>query len=121
MEEGGRRILFVDDDANITAMLARALSRHGFQVDATTSSDEALALCGTRTYDAALVDLVMPGLDGANLAEALRLRIPGLPIGLLTGYTHSPLIGAAERAGSRLFKKPVEIQELIEFLKTEIH
>jgi CheY-like chemotaxis protein len=101
-------------------MLAKALARHGFAVDATTSADEALEKCGKVSYDAALVDLVMPGRDGADLSSTLRRLFPGLPVGLLTGYSHSPLIPAFEKSGMAVFKKPVLIQDLVEFLQREI-
>lgn len=114
------RILIVDDDRSIGTMLKRSLSRHGFEVDATSSAEEALSLADKASYDAALVDLVMPGRDGASLADELRRRIPGIPIGLLTGYRNSPLVTAAERAGAKLFPKPVIILEVVEFLKAEI-
>jgi CheY-like chemotaxis protein len=119
MKEGGR-ILVVDDDPGIGQMLVKALARHGFQVDATTSADEALLKSEAGGYDAALVDLVMPGRDGAELSETLRRRFPGLPIGLLTGYAHSPLIPAFEKSGMAVFKKPVLIQDLVEFLQREL-
>jgi DNA-binding response OmpR family regulator len=115
-----RRILVVDDDPGIGQMLTKALGRHGFQVDATTSADEALVRTGTTRYDAALVDLVMPGRDGADLSAALRRQFPGLPVGLLTGYAHSPLIPAFEKSGMAVFKKPVQIQDLVDFLDREI-
>ena len=115
-----RRILVVDDDPGIGQMLTKALARHGFEVDATTSADEALAEDRGGSYDAALVDLVMPGRDGADLSSTLRRRFPGLPIGLLTGYTHSPLIPAFEKSGMAVFKKPVLIQDLVDFLQREI-
>ncbi len=115
-----RRILVVDDDPGIGQMLTKALARHGFEVDATTSADEALEKSEERGYDAALVDLVMPGRDGAELSETLRRRFPGLPIGLLTGYTHSPLIPAVEKSGMAVFKKPVLIQDLVDFLQREL-
>ena len=101
-----RRILVVDDDPGIGAMLTKALARHGFQVDAVTSAEEALEKSEGATWDAALVDLVMPGRDGKDLAETLRRIFPGLPIGLLTGYTHSPLIPAVEKSGMAVFKRP---------------
>ena len=115
-----RRILVVDDDPGIGLMLTKALARHGFHVDAATSADEAVEKCETASYDAALVDLVMPGRDGAELSQTLRRRFPGLPIGLLTGYGHSPLIPAFEKSGMAVFKKPVLIQDLVEFLRREI-
>ena len=115
-----RRILVVDDDPGIGLMLTKALARHGFQVDAATSADEAVEKSEATSYDAALVDLVMPGRDGAELSETLRRRFPGLPIGLLTGYGHSPLIPAFEKSGMAVFKKPILIQDLVEFLQREI-
>jgi DNA-binding NtrC family response regulator len=101
-------------------MLTRALERHGFEVDATTSADEALEMVESSTYHAALVDLVMPERDGADLAGTLRRRFPGLPVGLMTGYSNSPLIPRFEKSGMRVFKKPVIIQNLVEFLQSEI-
>jgi CheY-like chemotaxis protein len=115
-----RRVLVVDDDPGIGQMLSRALSRHGFAVDAVTSAEEALTRIEEAAYDAAFVDLVMPGRDGADLAESLRRRFPGLPVGLLTGYTHSPLIPPVAKSGMAVFKKPVLIQDLVEFLQREI-
>jgi len=101
-------------------MLTRSLARHGFEVDALTSAEEALGKAEATPYDAAVVDLVMPGMDGAGLAQELRRRTPGLPIGLLTGYTHSPLIPDEVPSGTRVFTKPVIIQELVDFLKAEL-
>jgi len=115
-----RRILVVDDDPGIGLMLTKALARHGFLVDAATSADEALEKTESTSYDAALLDLVMPGRDGADLAGTLRRRFPGLPIGLLTGYAHSPLLPAFEKSGMAVFSKPVPIQDLVDFLQKEI-
>ena len=115
-----RRILVVDDDAGIGQMLTKALARHGFVVDAVMSAEEALQRIEGSSYDAAFVDLVMPGRDGADLSELLRRRLPGLPIGILTGYTNSPLIPSFERSGMAVFKKPVLIEDLVDFLQREI-
>lgn len=115
-----RRILVVDDDPGIGQMLTKALVRHGFQVDAVTSADEALERSETTAYDAAFVDLVMPGRDGADLSSTLRRQTPGLPIGLLTGYAHSPLIPAGDKPGMTVFRKPVIIQDLLDFLQREL-
>ncbi len=114
------RLLVVDDDPGIGQMPTKALARHGFLVDAVQSADEALARIEGESYDAALVDLVMPGRDGAELSDLLRRRVPGLPIGMLTGYTNSPLIPSFERSGMAVFKKPVLIQDLVDFLQREI-
>ena len=115
------RILIVDDDPEVATMLARSLARRGFQIDSTSSPDEALSRATEVPYDAALLDLVMPGRDGSELAAALRVKLPGLPVALITGYKHSPLIPAAERSGVAVFTKPVVIQDLVDFLQAEIN
>jgi len=114
------RVLVVDDSQEILKMLSRALSRHGFLIDAAASSEDALARAASAVYDAAVVDLVMPGQDGAALASALRQRIQGLPVALMTAYTGSPLLAAARKAGVKVFPKPLSIQELVGFLQSEI-
>jgi DNA-binding response OmpR family regulator len=114
------RVLVVDDDREVGRMLERALSRRGFVVDATSSPADALERAAATPYDAAVVDLVMPGRDGTHLATELRTHLPGLPIALLTGYAHSPLLAGAERSGVKVFAKPVVIHELVDFLHAEI-
>ncbi len=114
------KVLVVDDDPEIATMLARSLGRHGFAIDATSSPRDALERAGRTGYDAAVLDLVMPEHDGAELAAALREATPDLPIALLTGYTRSPLLDRAARPGMRVFTKPIAIQDLVEFLRAEI-
>ena len=114
------RILIVDDDPDVTAMLQRSLVRRGFLIDSTSSPDEALQKAGETAYDGAILDLVMPGRDGADLAGLIRQKIPGLPVALLTGYTHSPLLSDIERTGIAVFTKPVAVQDLVDFLQAEI-
>jgi DNA-binding response OmpR family regulator len=110
-------VLIVDDNQDIVTMLREALSRHGFRIDSTTSPEEALERADATPYDAALLDLVMPGRDGAALASALRERIPGLPVAILTAFARSPLIPGALRSGVQVFTKPVAIQDLVDFLR----
>jgi two-component system response regulator RegA len=118
--KAARQLLVVDDDPEVARMLTRALARRGFRVDTAASADDALQRAAETRYDAAIVDLVMPGRHGAELAGDLRARIPGLPIALLTGYTRSPLLEGAERSGMKVFSKPVVIHELVDFLQAEI-
>ena len=113
----GQRVLIVDDDAEIATMLSRALLRRGFTIEAIREPEQALARAAAAGFDAALLDLVMPGQDGMALASALRERLPGLKIALLTGYTRSPLLEAAARHGMAVFIKPVVIHEIVDFLQ----
>src|SRR5262245_8102585 len=114
------KILVVDDDPDIATMLSRSLARHGFVIEATSSPSDALERAGRTRYDAAVLDLVMPEHDGAELAAALRRWPPDMPIALLTGYARSPLLNGAERPGVGVFTKPIAIQDLVDFLQAEI-
>jgi two-component system OmpR family response regulator len=113
-------VLIVDDEPEVAEMLARSLAHRGFRIETTGSPDEALERAERTRYDAALLDLVMPEKDGAALAAALRERIQGLPVAILTGYPHSPLITTARRSGVFVFRKPTPIQDLVDFLESEI-
>ncbi len=116
----GKRVLVVDDDAAVATMLSRALARYGFQIDTARTSDEALQRTESGTYDAALLDLVMPGRAGADLGAAIAARRPGITIAFLTGYQNSPLIEGAKRSGRMVFTKPVVVQEIADYLNAEL-
>ena len=114
------QILVVDDNEDVLTMLQQSLSRHGFSIDTASSAQAALERVATVRYDAALLDLVMPGQDGVALAEALRELAPGLLVAVLTGYSHSPLLRSARKSGVAVFTKPVPMQELVDYLKEAI-
>ncbi len=87
---GGReRILFVDDEAAITAMGCQLLERLGYAVVAQTSSLEALALFREKAedFDLVITDVTMPNLPGDKLVQELRAIRPDIPIILCTGYS----------------------------------
>lgn len=115
-----KRVLVVDDDVAVASMLSRALSRHGFVIDTARTVEEALEKAESAAYDAALLDLVMPGRDGADLGAVLAARRPGITIVFLTGYQNSPLIEAARKAGRVVFSKPAVVQELADYLNSEL-
>ncbi len=109
------RILIVDDDADIRAILALVLDADGHEVE--TASDGAAALVRLRCDpppSLILLDMMMPQLDGEDLLRELR-RDPGtarIPVVILTGHP------AARRKASELgaagcLVKPVELQELL--------
>jgi two-component system, cell cycle sensor histidine kinase and response regulator CckA len=83
-----RTILVVDDEPSVLELVGKMLRRQGYAVVTHSRADGALAWATEHPGEAHLVisDVVMPGMNGLELAEALRNRIPGLPILFVSGY-----------------------------------
>jgi len=74
------RVLVVEDDAKISSFVVKGLKQEGYAVDAATDGDTGLALAGSTTYDAAVVDIMLPGLDGLSLVRRLRAARSDVPV-----------------------------------------
>ena len=79
-------ILVVDDNEDAAAMLAELLSTYGHRVDVAHDAREALKRLEQVTPDAALLDIGLPVMDGYELAQAVRSRLPMIKLVALTGY-----------------------------------
>ena len=78
------RVLLVEDSLKLATWLTKALKQHGFTVDLVHDGAEADALLRTETYDAVILDLGLPSLDGASVLQRLRARGVGTPVIILT-------------------------------------
>ena len=78
------RILVIDDDPSVTNVLKRGLSYEGFAVDTASSGTEGLAIARERYPDLAILDIMMPGMDGLEVLRRMRAADPQLPILMLT-------------------------------------
>jgi len=113
---GSERLLVVEDDALVRGVTVRVLRSAGYQVVAASGGAEALELAGQAERPGLVVtDVVMPGLGGREVAEALRTRWPGLPVLYVSGYTRET-IGARELAVPRtaFLPKPFTPEGLLE-------
>jgi DNA-binding response OmpR family regulator len=81
---GSARILVVDDDARIREMLKRYFEREGYSVACAADGKEMKTLLNSTTFDIILLDLVLPGQDGIDLAREIR-NTSNIPIMMLTG------------------------------------
>ncbi|HDH97652.1 MAG TPA: response regulator, partial [Deltaproteobacteria bacterium] len=80
-----RRILVIDDDANIRDVLSQGLSSMGHDVAVAGCGDEGLNLFLKSSFDLVLTDLDMPGMDGWNLAFRIKEKSHNTPVVLITG------------------------------------
>ncbi len=78
------RILIVEDDKKIASFLEKGLQEAGFSVDVSYNGVDGLSLALTEPYAAAVIDIMLPGLDGLSLIEKLRLRNIDFPVLILS-------------------------------------
>src|SRR5437867_12810913 len=81
---GIMRILVVEDDAKIASFVVKGLKQSGYAVDRCADGEEALILAETTAYDAAVVDLMLPKLDGLSFIQRLRAKKRGTPVIILS-------------------------------------
>lgn len=115
------RLLLVEDDAELQGRLKAALEAQGWVVDACADGREALWLGSEEPYDAAVLDLGLPTLDGVSVLHRWREADRRFPVLLLTARSRwaDKLAGFGAGADDYL-TKPVEIDELILRLKALI-
>ena len=83
---GNARLLLVDDDPDITYVIKRGLDKNGFAVEIFNDSRQALARFSPTKYDAALLDVRLPGISGLGLANELLKQQPELQICFMSAY-----------------------------------
>ncbi len=116
----GARILIVDDEENQRRALAIGLRLEGFDVSEAHDGEAALVKLSESSVDVALVDLMMPGINGLELARRLRFSHPEVRIVLTSAYhlTERQL----ERAGLgpvAFVPKPYAMEDLVGFLRAK--
>src|ERR1700756_2266584 len=82
--ETDMRILVVEDDAKIASFVVNGLKQSGFAVDRCADGEEAHVLATTTAYDAAIIDIMLPKLDGLSLVQRLRHEGVRVPVILLS-------------------------------------
>jgi CheY-like chemotaxis protein len=110
----GERVLVVEDEPSVRAITSRSLSRAGYDVIVAASPAEALSNEGPPEIDLLLTDVVMPGMNGRELAETLLDRRPGLRVLFMSGYTEdSVLRSGIENASQAFLQKPFSMRDLL--------
>ena len=88
---GGESVLVVEDHEAVRRMMSVTLERAGYKVETAATGDEALALVrGGRLFDIVVADMVMPGMNGRQVADAVRQLSPSTEIIFVSGYVDDP-------------------------------
>ena len=108
------RILLAEDDDQMRAFLSRGLRRAGHAVDAVGNGEAALERSRNTAYDLLLADIVMPGVDGIELARRVALRQPGIRVMFITGFAAVALQDdSLAQQRPRVVAKPFHLRHLI--------
>ena len=109
------RILLAEDDDSMRGFLSRALSRAGHEVTAVADGLDAVPLLAYIDFDLLLADIVMPGMDGINLAKRASSEIPGLKVMLITGFAAVAVEARSILAPrAKVLSKPFHLRVLVE-------
>ena len=109
------KVLLVDDELEFTQVLSERMKTRNVDVDTAASGREALEKAKAKSYDAIILDLSMPEMDGIETLRHLIEDNPDLQVILLTGYaTLQKGIEAVKLGAMDFLEKPAEIQKLME-------
>ncbi len=106
------RVLVIDDEAILRALLREMLSACGYDADVAESGDAGLAQFQAQAYRAVITDLLMPGMNGFEVIAALRKIDPAVRIIMLTGSAPAQTAGQARESGITLLHKPIALRDL---------
>lgn len=108
------RLLIVEDDIKIAALIEKGMREAGFEVEVCHDGNSGLAQGLTGRYDAAVIDIMLPGLDGLQVIEQLREQRVSTPVLILSArQSVDDRIRGLQRGGDDYMVKPFSFNELL--------
>lgn len=112
------RVLLVDDEEDFTAALSERMESRGLEVDVTSDGPHAIEQVREKAYDAVVLDLAMPGMDGIETLKRMLADNPDLQVILLTGHGSVHKGVEAMQVGAMEFmEKPADLGALLEQIR----
>ncbi len=112
------KLLLVDDEEEFATSSSQALNRRGFEVSIALNGVTALEMVDMQIFDAVILDVKMPDIDGIEVFNQIRKKSPNLPVLILTGHSSfDDAFQTAKDGVAEYLSKPIEIEELAENIK----
>jgi CheY-like chemotaxis protein len=105
-------VLIVDDEAPIRRVLGRIVEAHGYSILEAGDGVEALEVLGENEIDLAIVDLMMPRMDGLELMSRMRAENPGTKVIVISAFEEIIDLAERERDVVTTLKKPFELSDV---------
>ena len=113
MGKNSKRILVVDDEANVRTVFSDVLRKENYLVKAVKGASQALKAIEEESFDLALVDLGRPKMDGIEILENIKKRKPEIAVIIYTGHGSIPTaVAAIRRKATDYLNKPFSPEEL---------
>lgn len=118
-----KRILVVDDDESIRTMEERILKREGYEVVSVPDGYTAMARYKNEDFDLVILDVMMPGMDGFKVSQALRQveKNKKIPVIFVTAKTDAKSMKEGFQSGGKIYlTKPFTSQQLVQVVRSMI-
>ncbi len=113
-EEIKANILLVDDEEEFLKVLSQRLEGRGMKVDTSTTGEAAIEKTKAKGFDAIVLDLAMPGVDGMETLKRIKSENPDLQIIMLTGHASVDKgVEAIKEGAVDFMEKPVDLNKLL--------
>jgi two-component system cell cycle response regulator CpdR len=106
-------ILLAEDEQVMREYLARALERSGYEVVAVDSGTKAAPLLEAERFDLLLTDIIMPEIDGIQLAQYCNMVSPTTNVIFITGFSGVALRAGASIPNAKILAKPFHLKDLV--------
>lgn len=107
------RILVAEDDDSMRQYLSRALERSGYEVIAVDRGTAALPILAEQSFDLLLTDIVMPEMDGIELAQHVASVAPQTRVMFITGFAAVTLRAGRVAPEAKILSKPFHLRDLV--------
>jgi len=107
------RVLLAEDDAVMREFLARALEKSGYDVQSVDRGTAAIPLLETQKFDLLLTDIVMPEMDGIELAQKAAIMAPEMRVMFITGFAAVTLKAGQALPQAKVLSKPFHLRDLV--------
>ncbi|MEL7189293.1 MAG: response regulator [Pseudomonadota bacterium] len=107
------RILLAEDDEAMRTYLERALANAGYEVSSVDRGTEAVPLLEAEDFDLLLSDIVMPEMDGIELAQRCAEVSPATKVMFITGFAAVSLRASREQPHAKVLSKPFHLRDLV--------
>jgi len=112
------RLLIVDDENDLRDLLSQILGSEGYEIVTACDGDEAIRILGEESFDAALLDILMPNRSGFEVLKHITKNHPATKSIMLTGYTDLKVaIEAKEKGAVEFISKPYKLETVLSTLQ----